>query len=269
MSGFVSSRGLLLKNHPTREPVDVLFALSEQLKKDGFCILSDALAAQHLSQMRKIVMNLSDRLPNTRSVEHSRHLAGFERFAEFSELFEMIDTNAKLTEFMDVHFGADSYDSFGLSDITVNRSQHWHTDLLRGRYDSYLEDVDPWSPAVGTCVKALVYLQSGKSLQVVPQSHLAKTPLNDALLEEMAERNQVCHIPVSPGDILMMDIRCLHRGSTESDMSDSALIDHPKILVSNVYAPKSSQLRDAMEAGNRARLEDWDERHLRGFGIKS
>ena len=237
--------------------------LSDQLSTSGYCILPNVVDKEALMEMRKIITANLDMMPNTRNSPHSRHMAGFERFSEFEPLFSLIDGNQSLNNFFSVHFGDEKYSSFGLSDITVNRSQHWHTDLLRGQFAHYLDDLDPWSPDVGSCVKALVYLQDGKSLKVASGSHLANTPLDDKLLEQLVPKMQVDHVEVAAGDIVMMDIRSLHRGPTETEMAAGSLANNPKILVSNVYAETSSALGKAMKVGNDHRLDEWCHRHMR------
>ena len=240
---------------PKKSPVS-------DLRDIGYCILPSAFDRTEIAQMRKIVTANQDRMPNTRLAHHSRHLAGFERFPEFAELLPMIDQNGTLNDFFGHFFEGQDFASFGLSDITVNRSQQWHSDLLRRKYAVYLDGIDPWSDEAGACVKALVYLQAGKSLKVVPGSHKRETPLDDVQIERLVADENVDEVPVAAGDIVMMDIRCLHRGSTDQDMSNAELSNEPKILVSNVYAASSASLGTAMMRGNNERMKDWDLRHL-------
>lgn len=235
---------------------------TENLRERGYCIVPDAFTQAEVTKMREIVLQNKDEMPNTRRAEHSRHMAGFERFAVFRQLFDMIDGNDALNRFYTAFFGGEQFSSFGLSDITVNRSQHWHSDLLRGKYSAYLSQIDPWAADAGACIKSLVYLQPGKSLQLVCGSHKTETPLDDSLIQNLVSGLDVVSVPVSAGDIVMMDIRCLHRGSTDEAMSDPALTGAPKILVSNVYAADCCGVRDAMLRGNADRLARWDSLHL-------
>lgn len=167
-----------------------------------------------------------------------------------------------INRFLAAYYGGRPYFALGLNDITVNRSQHWHTDLLRGRYSEFLKGCDPWDEAVGS-LKALVYLQDGASLRILPCSHLSPTPLDDALLEALAEAaRDVVRVDVKAGDVVMMDIRALHRGSTDADMQSPALAQMQKILVSTVFGPVDSAFARAMQVGNAYRMADWDRRFL-------
>ncbi|MDH4986915.1 hypothetical protein QEZ47_15520 [Aminobacter anthyllidis] len=112
-------------------------------------------------------------------------------------------------------------------------------------------------------LKALVYLQDGASLRILPCSHLSPSPLDDTLLEVLAEAaRDVVRVDVKAGDVVMMDIRALHRGSTDADMRSPELAAAQKILVSTVFGPVASALAQAMQLGNAHRLADWDRRFL-------
>ena len=56
-------------------------------------------------------------------------------------------------------YGPEEPVTIGLSDITVNRSQPWHTDLLRGAYARFLTPDMCWGDASRPCIKALLYLR--------------------------------------------------------------------------------------------------------------
>ena len=149
-----------------------------------------------------------------------------------------------------------------MSDITINRSHQWHTDLLRGKYSELMNFETLWSPETAGCIKALVYLQSGKSLKIVPKSHLQTTPLDDTELDRIARSTAHSQITVNAGDVVMMDIRALHRGSTDDEMSSPELAKTPKILLSTVFGELNSDFAQAMELGNVQRMIDWERRHL-------
>ena len=199
----------------------------------------------------------------TRDVAHSYHLAGFHRFRTLSGIHARIVDDAAINQFLSGYYGGDPYYAIGLSDITVNRSQQWHTDLLRGRYSSFLDGEIPWSEPAGSCVKALVYLQDGASLRIVQRSHLVPTPLDDVLLDELARSQEVVQVKVAAGDVVIMDIRALHRGSTDEEMRGPELADTPKILLSTVFGPIASVFSQAMQVGNAHRTADWDKRFLK------
>ena len=66
---------------------------------------------------------------------------------------------------------------------------------------------------------------------------------------------------VEPGDVVILDIRAAHRGSTEEACQSPACSSHPRILVSTVLGRSDGELTKAMEMGNFHRLMDWVERH--------
>lgn len=199
----------------------------------------------------------------TRSVSHSFHLAGFHRFPALSTLHGRIVDKPIINAFLSTYFDQKRYYSIGLSDITINRSQQWHTDLLRGQYAGFLAGIDPWSPTNGSCLKALVYLQDGESLQVVPGSHSNPSPLDDIQLANVVETQEIAPVKVKAGDVVMMDIKVLHRGSTDEAMSNPALRQSPKILISTVFGPIASEFAQAMQIGNAYRTADWDRKFLK------
>lgn len=232
------------------------------LDRDGVFVLKQALSADQIKDMRAQVLAHKDSMARTRLAAHARHLAGFHRLAELSPLHEIFESNAPLQQALLDLFGQENARSIGLSDITINRSQHWHTDLLRGKYAPFLDGIDVWAAPRASCVKALAYLQDGKSLRYVRGSHKAPSPLDDAALEALAETADVTQLDVAAGDIVLMDLRTLHRGSSDAEMASPELEVAPKILVSTVYGHSEAALTQAMEKGNAARLADWDARHL-------
>jgi hypothetical protein len=60
-----------------------------------------------------------------------------------------------------------------------------------------------------------------------------------------------------------MDIRALHRGSTDEEMRGLELADTPKILFSTVFGPIASAFTQAMQVGNAHRMAEWDRRFLK------
>lgn len=234
----------------------------DALKQDGVCCLKAVFRPEEVAHFRDQVLQNLDQMGRTRRTAHSHHLAGFHRFPTFAQLHTDLATHPTVTAFLSQVFDQDPYLSIGLSDITVNRSQHWHTDLLRGPYAQHLAGIDPWAPTVGPCIKVLLYLQPGKSLRIVRGSHLSPTPLDDAALERLAQSEAVDRLDLESGDVVMMDLRALHRGSTEEEMAAAAGGARSKILISTVFAPLSSPLSQAIQVGNAHRMVDWDRRHL-------
>lgn len=237
--------------------------LTSQGLKDGYCVLPEVFDKAEIEAFRQAAVDNLGSMGRTRNVAHSYHLAGFHRFPALAALHARIAADETINQFLQAYYQDIPYFALGLSDITVNRSQHWHTDLLRGRYSDFLKDCDPWAETAG-CLKALVYLQDGASLRILPGSHLTPTPLDDTRLEALAEASgeDVVRIDVRAGDVVMMDIRALHRGSTDADMESAALAVRPKILVSTVFGGVGSAFSQAMQIGNAHRMADWDRRYL-------
>jgi ectoine hydroxylase-related dioxygenase (phytanoyl-CoA dioxygenase family) len=231
--------------------------------RDGYCVLPQVFDKAEIEAFRQAAVDNLGSMGQTRNVAHSYHLAGFHRFPALAAVHARIAADETINRFLQAYYQDIPYFALGLSDITVNRSQHWHTDLLRGRYSGFLKDCDPWAETAG-CLKALVYLQDGASLRILPGSHLTPTPLDDTRLETLAEASaeDVVRIDVRAGDVVMMDIRALHRGSTDADMASAELGARPKILVSTVFGGVGSAFSQAMQIGNAHRMADWDRRYL-------
>ena len=166
---------------------------TENLRSQGYHILRSVFPDPTIERFRALtIMNL-DIMGRTREAEHSRHLAGFHRFPALATLHSEIASNRKIYDTLSDYYEGRAYYAIGLSDITVNRSQQWHTDLLRGKYSEFLKDGSPWVETRGSCIKALVYLQAGNSLRVLPRFHLSPTPLDDPMLDSIA-RLSLIHI---------------------------------------------------------------------------
>src|SRR5262249_1322391 len=143
----------------------------------------------------------------------------------------------------------------------INRSQHWHTDLLRGKYASYLNGVDIWDSECAGVYKLLMYLQDGASLTIVRGSHRLPRSLENDEYAEPDDNADVVNVSIKAGDVVVMDIRTSHRGSTEEVFLSGAYDDHPKILVSTALGVDGGKLTNAMEVGNAQRLRDWRDRY--------
>jgi len=236
--------------------------LFEQLEHEGYCVLPRALEASAVDTMRKRVVANLGIMGNTRPNSASRHLAGFHRYPTLEPLHQMMTSNGDLIDALTEVYKPANFITIGLADITVNRSQPWHTDLLRGKYARFLSPEMCWGEQGGGCLKALLYLQNGKSLKVVPGSHLTQLPLSDDKFTIPTENQTVQSVEVQVGDIVLMDIRLIHRGSTEEDMQAENLAIDPKILVSIVFGAQGAPLTHAMQVGNAHRMVEWDALHL-------
>jgi len=234
-----------------------------QLKMSGFCILSGVFNNLEINQMRdEVIANLKN-MAKTQNLDQSYHLAGFHRYPSLSRLHSNIASNQRINVALKDFYGAEDYITIGLSDVTINRSQHWHTDLLRGKYSTHLESTDPWDQHNTPCLKALVYLQAGRGLSVLSGSHQIRTPLNDKNISTELNLKNSQQIEVASGDVVLMDIRLIHRGSTEIEMNSQQLVSKPKILVSTVFGKVNMPITMAMQTGNLFRNIDWDKKWLR------
>ena len=231
------------------------------LKTDGFSVLTNVFSLEEVNTARRIILDNKKCLKNTRPNRSSGHLAGFHRYPVFEPLHVMLSNNTKIMEFLKYNLDCAPIVTIGLSDITVNRSQNWHRDLLRGNFRQYIDDKVCWGSDGGGVYKALLYLQDGKSLKVQPGSHLKPIELDDDTFSEPQSRDTVLSIEVKAGDVIIMDIRLSHRGSTEEETQQIATGAEPKVLLSTVFGCKNKELTHAMEIGNFYRLMDWDERH--------
>lgn len=236
--------------------------LTGQCPDIGYCILPSVFSDSDIENFRAAAVANLGIMGQTRDVAHSYHLAGFHRFPSLSAIHARIASEGAINQFLSAYYGGSPYYAIGLSDITVNRSQQWHTDLLRGRYSKFLENGIAWQESGGSCIKALVYLQDGASLGILPGSHLVPSPLDDPLLDSLARSQNVVWLNVRAGDVVMMDIRMLHRGSTDEEMRRPELAQAPKILVSTVFGSIGSAFTQAMQIGNVHRMADWDRRFL-------
>lgn len=232
-----------------------------EIRRQGVAVLPAVFTPAEVDEYRRTVVRHLGIMPRTRRIEHSRHLAGFHRYKTLLPLHEAISAKAQVRGFLHDYYDGHAFQAIGVSDITVNRSQPWHTDLLRGTYRGFLSDGSPWRTD-HSCIKALVYLQPGTSLRFVPGSHATASPLDDDELDELARGGIPVTAQVEPGDVVMMDIRTLHRGSTDADLADPRLAREPRILVSTVFGRSGSTFTQAMSEGNAQRQADWDRMHL-------
>lgn len=231
------------------------------LKQDGFVVLPNVFSHEQIAFARKTILDNIHLLKNTRPTVSSRHLAGFHRHPALEILHCMLATNSEIRGFINDALGGMDSVTIGLSDITINRSQEWHCDLLRGEFSSYLNEEVCWGPRGGGVYKALLYLQEGKSLATVPGSHVRKTSLDNDQCVIPTDPDSISHVAVNPGDVVIIDLRLIHRGSTEAEMQPLTLADDAKILISTVFGGTDCPLTNAMEVGNFHRLMAWIAKH--------
>ncbi len=233
----------------------------QELKSNGFTILRQAYDTESVALARKTVLDHRDLSRNTRPTASAGHIAGFHRFPQLESLHTLLTANSEIREIIERAIGDGQVKTIGLSDITINRSQQWHNDLLRGNYRSYLSPEICWGSQGGGVVKILLYLQKGSSLRVISGSHLEPVSLESDEQMIPQDDGRVTNLAVEPGDVILIDLRLTHRGSTEDEMQRLEALGEPKILVSTVYGGASRKLTRAMELGNFHRLMDWEDRN--------
>jgi hypothetical protein len=233
----------------------------QELRRDGVTVLKAVFGRETVDLSRDKVMEHWSLYKNTRPTPSSRHLAGFHRYPELESLHSHLAGNKKVLNFMKLVLGGHQACSIGLSDITINRSQHWHKDLLRGKYEHFLKGVDIWGGECAGVYKLLMYLQDGTSLKIVRGSHRMPVSLEKDEYVEPDDNADVIDVSFKAGDVVVMDIRTSHRGSTEEVFLSGAYDKDPKILVSTVLGVDGGKLTNAMEFGNAQRLMDWQNRY--------
>lgn len=234
---------------------------ASQLKRDGYVRLPGLFGPAAVEQARQRVLKHLHLLKNTRPNRSAGHLAGFHRYPELEPLHLPLSGHGDILGVLGAATDDGAVRTIGLSDITINRSQEWHVDLLRGAYRRHLTAEMCWGPSGGGVYKVLWYLQDGRSLQVVAGAHTVPLELNDDRASEPRNGASPRAIAMKAGDVILMDIRLPHRGSTERELSDGAFLKAPKILISTVLGASTWPLTGAMERGNGERLSDWDRAH--------
>jgi hypothetical protein len=237
---------------------------ARMLCEDGFVVLDALLPPPEVDDARSCVLANTGLMRNTRPNISSRHIAGFHRYPELEHLHLLLSTNAPILETLRKATNSLAIRSIGLSDITVNRSQEWHVDLLRGKYRHHLSSDICWGREGGGVYKALLYLQDGQSLRVASGGHTRPVLLDNDRRCRPATPSEVKRISVSRGSVILMDIRLPHRGASEKELSDPEFLSIPKILISTVLGDDQKPLTAAMERGNLERLLDWDVLHRKG-----
>lgn len=227
-----------------------------ELRQNGVGVLAAAITSEEIDEARQTVLSHTELLKNTRPTMSSRHLAGFHQFPVLQPLHQLITGNRRVQEVVSGLLGAD-YRTIGLSDITINRSQQWHKDLLRGRFRHYVDEDNPCEMHNGKLFKVIVYLQDSSSLHFVPGSHRQDIPLDSDRFAVPGEEVPVEQISTRAGDAVFIDICTTHRGSTEQACQSQDVSDNPRILVSTVFGRSGCSFAERMELGNAERLSQW------------
>ena len=237
----------------------------DEVRSAGVQIVPGAFDAATVDDARRLVLAHTDLMKRTRPTPSSRHLAGFHRFPALEPLHLLLTGNPMVVDRMSSLLGGDLR-TIGLSDITIDRSQQWHKDLLRGPYRSFLASDRPCAEHHGKAFKVIVYLQDSSSLQVVPGSHRGDIDLSDDEHAIPGPGDQVIAVPVHRGDAVIIDLCTTHRGTDESAYAAATPETPARILVSTVFTRVDCEFADQLEAGNAARLADWSQRPADPFG---
>lgn len=232
--------------------------VAADVRADGVGVLRGVFDPAEVAEARQRVLAHRHLLRNTRPTPTAGHLAGFHRYPELEPLHGMLTQHPVLRAVVEELCGPGAR-TIGLSDITVDRSQPWHKDLLRGPFRDHLGVADPCARWHGTVVKLLAYLQPSDTLAVVVGSHRRDLDLScdDAAVPEPGD--EVRTVPVAAGDVVALDVCTTHRGADEEAFAAPGR--ELKILVSTVFGAAGSELTDRLELGNAVRLADWMRRH--------
>jgi hypothetical protein len=242
--------------------------IAEQCKTardSGAVVIPQVFDDNVISKARATVLGNLDFMRNTRAAPSSRHLAGFHRFPVLEPLHLMITANSTIRQIIRALCGPAAR-TIGISDITVNRSQQWHKDLLRGKFRQHLADPTPCANGHGSIYKVIVYLQDSDSLKIIPGSQRQDIDLSSDEHAIPDRNTEVRRIKARTGDAVIIDICTTHRGSADAAFENgTGAAGDPgadaKILVSTVFASANGPLTNAMELGNAARLADWMSRN--------
>ena len=232
-----------------------------ELRQHGVTVLRGIFDKAAVAQARQLVLDNRDLLKNTRPSPSAGHLAGFHRFPTLEPLHTMLTGNNVILDFLRFLLKGMSVRSIGLSDITINRSQNWHKDLLRGQFKTHLNGSFTWEVDGGGMYKVLFYLQDGASLKVIRGSHIKPILLDNDRYSEPDEDADVAAVMVHAGDVVILDIRSSHRGADESSYASGQWDDDPRILISTALGGVDCKLTRAMEKGNFHRLMEWMDLH--------
>lgn len=228
--------------------------------ESGVGVLREVFDGATVADARETVLDHRDLMKNTRPSPSSRHLAGFHRFPELEPLHHLITGNRRIRDFMVMLLGSEIR-TIGLTDITINRSQQWHKDLLRGAFSHHMKTEKPCELHHSKLFKVILYLQDSSSLHVVPGSHLRDIDLHSDACAIPGDDAPVVRVDAQVGDAVVIDICTTHRGSPEAAFASLSSSDPARILVSTVFGRVGCAFTDDMELGNAHRLASWQDSH--------
>lgn len=231
----------------------------EQVSATGAAVVPGAFDDDAIAAARELVLANTRLMKRTRPTLTARHLAGFHRFPALEPLHGAITANPVVAGPLHDLLGRDLR-TIGLSDITIDRSQPWHKDLLRGAYRHFLDPEGVCERHHGKAFKVIMYLQDSSSLQVVPGSHRIDIDLDGDRHAVPGPDDEVITVPVRRGDAVIIDLCTTHAGADEATYLAAPPDAPARILVSTVFTRAECSFADQLEAGNAARLADWSRR---------
>jgi ectoine hydroxylase-related dioxygenase (phytanoyl-CoA dioxygenase family) len=246
---------------PTSADGDEIQDAAEELRNKGYVVLQAIHSMPTIEAARATILEQRGLLRNTRPTPSAGHRAGFHRLPTLRPLHELVSSQSQIRAVLDAAVGGKGVRTVGLSDITMNRSQGWHRDLLRGPYQKYLDQNLIWDSSHGVLFKALLYLQRSSSLRLIAGSHLMRCRLDSDDESTPSDEDTIDSPWVEAGDVILMDLRMSHCGSPEKAFAVAEARRHPKLLVSTVFGAIESPLTAQLENGNSVRQADWDRRH--------
>lgn len=233
----------------------------KSLHQSGFAVIEKAFSPKQVFDARHLISAHANLLRQTRQNPSSLHLAGFHRYPELEPLHLLLSQNLLVNDLVTAAAGG-PVRTIGLSDITVERSQEWHKDLLRGPFSKHLGSGWPCRDHNGTVFKVILYLQPSKSLKVINGSHTHDVSLESDLFAVPEPESSITEVHTNIGDVVVIDVCLTHRGSSEAAFSTHRDWNDKRILVSTVFGREGSFFTDEMAFGNAVRLQEWDRRNF-------
>lgn len=151
------------------------------------------------------------------------------------------------------HFGTE-VDIGVHNDITANHYTRWHKDRLNdhpvlGHFRQTYEERDPWMGDEYNIFKALVYLQDGPALEIVPGSHLVRE----------IDPEGATTINITRGDVIVFDQRVTHRGHSNVSLAQRLIqslhVGDSRLLISVSIAYTNSSHFPGFKQGTLARQD--------------
>jgi len=233
----------------------------DSTKKQGYGVVKKLFDTNLLDSLRALIIKHIHLFENTRSYSASRHLPSFHIYKSLSSLMAL-SQNPDIKILLNSVLG--DYKFLNFSDITINRSQPWHKDLLRGKYTKIYEGKKTiCSDFHDHVYKLLFYLQDQSSLKIIKNSHIEDIDLHSDEFAQPNTSDEIIKINSKKGDAILLDICSTHAGSNDDECSSLDLFDqgNTKILITFVFGKTDSWLSGVMEEGNQARLIDWNKKY--------